>query len=101
MITLALMGDVMLGRKVAEALSYRMRPDEPWGDVMPLLNDADLRLANLECAITDKDRPWIRTPKVFHFRTPPSAVETLWIAGSSMSWPHHIVTLRNKGCSIP
>ena len=80
MITLALMGDVMLGRKVAEALSYRMRPEEPWGDVMPLLNEADLRIANLECAITDKDRPWIRTPKVFHFRTPPSAVETLWIA---------------------
>ena len=80
MITLALMGDVMLGRNVAEALSYRMRPEEPWGDVMPLLNEADLRIANLECAITDKDRPWIRTPKVFHFRTPPSAVETLWIA---------------------
>src|SRR5918995_6846491 len=80
MITLALMGDVMLGRKVAEALSYRMRPEEPWGDVMPLLNEADLRIANLECAITDNDRPWIRTPKVFHFRTPPSAVETLWIA---------------------
>src|SRR5215212_7620739 len=77
MITLALMGDVMLGRNVAEALSYRMRPEEPWGDVMPLLNEADLRIANLECAITDKDRPWIRTPKVFHFRTPPSAIETL------------------------
>ena len=80
MITLALLGDVMLGRNVAEALSYRMRPEEPWGDVMPLLNEADLRIANLECAITNKDRPWIRTPKVFHFRTPPSAVETLWIA---------------------
>jgi len=80
MITLALMGDVMLGRNVAEALSYRMRPEEPWGDVMPLLNEADLRIANLECAITDKDRPWIRTPKVFHFRTSPSAVETLLIA---------------------
>jgi poly-gamma-glutamate capsule biosynthesis protein CapA/YwtB (metallophosphatase superfamily) len=80
MITLALMGDVMLGRNVAEALSYRMRPEEPWGDVMPLLNEADLRIANLECAITDNEQPWTRTPKVFHFRTPPSAVETLWIA---------------------
>src|SRR5215211_4082640 len=80
MITLAVMGDVMLGRNVAEALSYRMRPEEPWGDVMPLLNEADLRIANLECAITDKDRPWIRTAKVFHFRTSPSAVETLLIA---------------------
>src|SRR5215210_529105 len=77
MITLALMGDVMLGRNVAEALSYRMRPEEPWGDVMPLLNDSDLRIINLECAITDNKRPWTRTPKVFHFRTPSSAVETL------------------------
>ena len=77
MITLALMGDVMLGRKVAEALSYRMRPEEPWGDVMPLLNDSDLRIINLECAITDNKRLWTRTPKVFHFRTPSSAVETL------------------------
>jgi poly-gamma-glutamate capsule biosynthesis protein CapA/YwtB (metallophosphatase superfamily) len=77
MIALALMGDVMLGRKVAEALSYRMRPEEPWGGVMTLLDDADLRIVNLECAITDKERPWTRTPKVFHFRTPPSAIETL------------------------
>jgi poly-gamma-glutamate synthesis protein (capsule biosynthesis protein) len=77
MITLALMGDVMLGRRVAEALGYRMRPEEPWGDVTPLLNDSDLRIINLECAITDNKRPWTRTPKVFHFRTPSSAVETL------------------------
>ena len=77
MITLALMGDVMLGRRVAEALSYRMHPEEPWGDVMPLLNDSDLRIINLEYAITDNKRPWTCTPKVFHFRTPFSAVEAL------------------------
>src|SRR5919112_1157414 len=71
------MGDVMLGRKVAEALSYRMRPEEPWGDVMALLDAADLRIINLECAITDNEQPWTRTAKVFHFRTPPSAIETL------------------------
>src|SRR3712207_6618254 len=77
MITLALMGDVMLGRKVAEVLNHAMRPEEPWGDVMPLLDAADLRIINLECAITDNGQPWTRTPKVFHFRTPPSAIETL------------------------
>ncbi len=77
MITLALMGDVMLGRKVAEALNYHMRPEEPWGDVMPLLDAADLRIINLECAITDNEQPWTRTPKVFHFRAEPSAIETL------------------------
>jgi poly-gamma-glutamate capsule biosynthesis protein CapA/YwtB (metallophosphatase superfamily) len=76
-ITLALMGDVMLGRKVAEALDNHMGPEEPWGDVMPLMDAADLRIINLECAITDYERPWTRTAKVFHFRTPPSAIETL------------------------
>ena len=77
MITLALMGDVMLGRKVAEVLNHTMRPEEPWGDVMPLLDAADLRIINLECAVTHNERPWTRTPKVFHFRAQPSAIETL------------------------
>jgi poly-gamma-glutamate capsule biosynthesis protein CapA/YwtB (metallophosphatase superfamily) len=77
MITLALTGDVMLGRGVAEALDDHMRPEAPWGDVMPILDAADLRIVNLECAITDYERPWTRTPKVFHFRAKPSAVETL------------------------
>lgn len=77
MLRLALIGDVMLGRKVDEALKDRMRPEEPWGDVMPLLEAADLRIINLECAITDNEQPWTRTPKVFHFRAKPSAIETL------------------------
>jgi poly-gamma-glutamate capsule biosynthesis protein CapA/YwtB (metallophosphatase superfamily) len=77
MITLALMGDVMLGRRVAEALNDHMRPEEPWGDVRPLLDAADLRIINLECAITDNEQPWTRTAKVFHFRAKPSAIETL------------------------
>ena len=77
MITLALTGDVMLGRGVAESLDHRMRPEEPWGDVRSLLEDADLRIINLECAVTDNEQPWTRTPKVFHFRAPPSAIETL------------------------
>jgi poly-gamma-glutamate capsule biosynthesis protein CapA/YwtB (metallophosphatase superfamily) len=77
MITLALTGDVMLGRRVAEALNDHMLPEEPWGDVRPLLDAADLRIINLECAITDNEQPWIRTAKVFHFRAQPSAIETL------------------------
>ncbi len=80
MITLALMGDVMLGRRVAEALNDHMRPEEPWGDVRPLLDAADLRIINLECAITDNEQPWMRSPKVFHFRAQPSAIETLLTA---------------------
>src|SRR5215210_6948016 len=76
MITVALVGDVMLGRKVNEALRT-VSPEQPWGDVLPLLISADLRIVNLECAITDHKRPWTRTPKVFHFRADSSAIEVL------------------------
>ena len=76
MITVALVGDVMLGRGVNEALRT-LRPEQPWGDVLPLLDAADLRIINLECAITEHKWPWTHTPKVFHFRADPSAVEVL------------------------
>lgn len=86
MITLALTGDVMLGRQVNKALRITS-PEQPWGDVLPLLLSADLRIVNLECAITDHEQPWARTPKVFHFRADPSAVEVLQAA-------------RVNGCSL-
>jgi poly-gamma-glutamate capsule biosynthesis protein CapA/YwtB (metallophosphatase superfamily) len=76
MTTLALTGDVMLGRGVNETLDAS-RPEEPWGDALPLLHAADLRVINLECAITTHRRPWTRTRKVFHFRADPVAVEVL------------------------
>src|ERR671916_1221408 len=76
MITLALVGDVMLGRGVNGVLRT-LRPEQPWGDVLPLLISADLRIVNLECAITDHKQPWTRTPKVFHFRADSSAVKVL------------------------
>ncbi|MDP8947066.1 MAG: CapA family protein [Actinomycetota bacterium] len=80
MITLVLTGDVMLGRGVNESLPDA-RPEEPWGDVLPRLLSADLRIINLECAITEHKRPWSRTPKVFHFRADPLAIEVLRAAG--------------------
>ena len=79
MITVALVGDVMLGRGVNETLRS-IHPEELWGDVLPALSSADLRIANLECAVTGHDRPWTRTPKVFHFRADPRAVEVLQAA---------------------
>jgi poly-gamma-glutamate capsule biosynthesis protein CapA/YwtB (metallophosphatase superfamily) len=77
MIDLALVGDVMLGRGVDEALRD-MRSEEPWGDVFSVLDTADLRVINLECAITTHRNRWNRTPKTFHFRADPSrAIEVL------------------------
>lgn len=76
MATLAFVGDVMLGRGVGERIG-RYPPERFWGDVLPLLRSADAAFANLECAITRHARPWTRTPKVFHFRADPEAVDVL------------------------
>ena len=51
---IGLLGDVMLGRLVNEALKTRP-PDYPFGDVLPLLRGCDLNLLNLECALTHSD----------------------------------------------
>jgi len=79
-ITLALTGDVMLGRKVDEALA-RFGPLYPWGDMLPLLKGADLTVVNLECVIAQGGCPWSRWPKAFHFRTLPTAITSLEQAG--------------------
>ncbi len=73
---LALLGDVMLGRGVGDEI-VRRPPQSFWGDTLPLLREADLVLANLECAVTTYPHPWSRSPKVFHFRAPPGAIEVL------------------------
>lgn len=65
---IAFMGDVMLGRLVNEALKHE--PHEyPWGDTLDILKNADLRICNLECVISDVGQPWSETAKAFHFRT--------------------------------
>ena len=79
MLTLALTGDVMLGRLVNDRLT-RMQPEQVWGDVLPHLAQADLRIINLECALTTHLQPWSRTWKMFHFRADPGAVRVLQIA---------------------
>jgi poly-gamma-glutamate capsule biosynthesis protein CapA/YwtB (metallophosphatase superfamily) len=79
-VTLALTGDVMLGRLVDQALAA-VGPSHPWGDALPLLRAADLTLVNLECAIATGGAPWARTPKVFHFRTGLAGLYALQAAG--------------------
>ncbi|MBU2642470.1 MAG: CapA family protein [Gammaproteobacteria bacterium] len=79
MLTLALIGDVMLGRGVDAALKY-MQPADMWGDVLQHLQQADLRIANLECALTRHAQPWTRSWKMFHFRAGPTAVRFLQAA---------------------
>ena len=60
----------MLGRLVNDHME-----DTPpawfWGDTLPLWKRADFSLINLECALTHSETPWVKTPKVFHFRADP------------------------------
>lgn len=73
---LLFVGDVMLGRLVNAALKDKP-PEYPWGDTLPLFNEADARICNLECAISDWGTPWSATPKVFHFRSDAKNVDVL------------------------
>lgn len=61
-------GDVMLGRLVNRELGRRW-PEYPWGDTLPVFKNADARIINLECVISDRGEPWSVTPKAFHFRS--------------------------------
>ena len=73
---LVLVGDIMLGRLVNEHLKT-VPQNYPWGDTLPILEQADVRICNLECVVSDQGRPWSATPKVFHFRSDAKNVEVL------------------------
>lgn len=72
------MGDVMLGRLVDERLRTAA-PASVWGDTLPVLAGADLRIANLECVLARGGTPW--PGKVFHFRSAPQNIACLTAAG--------------------
>ena len=78
-VTLAFIGDVMLGRLVNDEIPKRT-PESFWGSTLPILRGADAVFANLECAITEHRSPWARRPKVFHFRADPAATRVLQAA---------------------
>jgi poly-gamma-glutamate capsule biosynthesis protein CapA/YwtB (metallophosphatase superfamily) len=77
---LVFVGDVMLGRLVNEWL-WEVPPDQPWGNTVPILAEGDLRICNLECALSDRGRPWERTQKAFYFRSDTKNVAVLRAAG--------------------
>ena len=76
---IALTGDIMLGRLVDQYVvqNLSLPPETVWGDVLPLLLSADVRLGNLECVISDKGKKWNPLSKPFHFRASPRAIEIL------------------------
>ncbi|MDX6643324.1 MAG: hypothetical protein QOD76_1286 [Solirubrobacteraceae bacterium] len=76
--TIALLGDIMLGRGVADALT-RTPPADLWApELRELIAGCDVVVGNLECCASDRGEPTLRVPgKPFYFRAPPVAVESL------------------------
>ncbi len=72
--TLSFAGDVHFERQVRALLTS----PEGMTALRPVLGAADVTVVNLESAITDRGSP---EPKEFHFRAPPSALQTLADAG--------------------
>jgi poly-gamma-glutamate capsule biosynthesis protein CapA/YwtB (metallophosphatase superfamily) len=70
----------MLGRLVGRGLGQRPGLSV-WGDTLPLLAAADVRICNLECAFTLHSETDSLPYKEFRFRSDPSNVATLHTAG--------------------
>jgi poly-gamma-glutamate capsule biosynthesis protein CapA/YwtB (metallophosphatase superfamily) len=84
-VTIALLGDVMLGRQVALALEEGP-PERVWSDELAeLCRSCDALVCNLECCISARGRETERIPgKPFFFRAPPGpAVEALATVGTA------------------
>lgn len=74
---LALAGDTMLGRGVAERLAVVPPTALFTEEVVAAAHEADLFVLNLECAISDRGEPWPDPSKPFFFRAPPVAAQVL------------------------
>lgn len=74
---LAIAGDTMLGRGVAERL--RADPAAPLfaPELVAVVREADLFVLNLECCIAEGGERWADPEKPFFFRAPPVAAERL------------------------
>jgi poly-gamma-glutamate synthesis protein (capsule biosynthesis protein) len=78
--TVALAGDTMLGRGVAEHLR-EFGPRSVFApEIRDVISAAEVCVVNLECCISDRGEPWPAPGKPFFFRAPPVAAETLaWL----------------------
>jgi poly-gamma-glutamate capsule biosynthesis protein CapA/YwtB (metallophosphatase superfamily) len=89
-ITVALAGDTMLGRGVAQILLEAPRAPLVAPELLELCRSADLFVCNLECCVSSRGTPWPAPGKPFHFRAPPVAAERLAELGVDL------VTLANN-----
>ncbi|TDB91703.1 CapA family protein [Actinomadura sp. KC216] len=76
-VTMALAGDTMLGRGVADEIALSGPHVLFSGGVREAFAEADLALLNLECCVSARGEKWAAPGKPFHFRAPPDAAEAL------------------------
>jgi poly-gamma-glutamate capsule biosynthesis protein CapA/YwtB (metallophosphatase superfamily) len=74
-VKLALAGDTMLGRGVAERLEHEPPESLFAPELVEVAHEADLFVLNLECCISARGEP--APGRVFHFRAPPWATQVL------------------------
>jgi poly-gamma-glutamate capsule biosynthesis protein CapA/YwtB (metallophosphatase superfamily) len=80
--TVGLLGDVMLGRAVAERLEGVPAPEVWDPGLRSIASSCDLVICNLECCISVRGEPTDLVPrKPFFFRAPPQAVGSLEAIG--------------------
>lgn len=80
---IGLLGDVMLGRGVGDALRDGARPEDVWApELRELAASCDTVVCNLECCVSSGGHRTERQPgKPFFFRAPPAAIESLRSVG--------------------
>jgi poly-gamma-glutamate synthesis protein (capsule biosynthesis protein) len=76
-VVIALAGDAMLGRGVAERFAGGRLPQLVSAEVTTAIQAADLFILNLECCISGRGARWASPDKPFFFRAPPQAAELL------------------------
>ncbi|MFP5335073.1 MAG: CapA family protein [Actinomycetes bacterium] len=79
---LALAGDTMLGRGVADRLGRDPPASLVSSRLRAVLQEADATVLNLECCLSDRGDPWPAPGKRFHFRAPPTATDLLLALGT-------------------
>jgi poly-gamma-glutamate synthesis protein (capsule biosynthesis protein) len=75
--TVALAGDTMLGRMVAQEITGAGPESLLDEEVAAITQAADVFVLNLECCISERGTPWPDRRKPFFFRAPPAATEVL------------------------
>jgi poly-gamma-glutamate capsule biosynthesis protein CapA/YwtB (metallophosphatase superfamily) len=76
-VRVALAGDTMLGRGVAERLAVDPGHELLAAELVAIVRETDLFVVNLECCISDRGEPVRKPEQGFFLRAPPVAAERL------------------------